>query len=218
MTVPGDKPIRVSIVEDQPEIRDGLSILISGTGGFRVAGKFGSIETALPRIGLEMPDVILVDIGLPGMSGIEGIPLLRERCPGALILILTIHNDDDRIFRALCGGASGYLLKNTPPARLLQSLVEGVNGGAPMSPEVARRVVQLFQQFRPPEESDEDLTPHQTRLLKLLADGHTYKRAAQELGVSVNTIAFHTKRIYEKLHVHSKSEAVARAFRHGLFR
>jgi DNA-binding NarL/FixJ family response regulator len=218
MGAPGGNLIQVAIVEDQPEIRDGLAILISGTGGFRIAGKFGSIETALSLIASALPDVILVDIGLPGMSGIDGIPLLRERCPGALVLVLTIHDDDDRIFRALCAGASGYLLKNTPPAKLLDSLREAVNGGAPMSPEVARRVVQLFRQFRPPELTEEDLTPHQARLLKFLADGHNFRRAAEELGVSMNTIAFHTKRIYEKLHVHSRSEAVAKALRHGLIR
>lgn len=216
MGAPGGNAIQVAIIEDQPEIRDGLAILISGTGGFRVAGKFGSIESALPRIASEGPDVILVDIGLPGISGIDGIPLLREHCPGAIFLVLTIHADDDRIFRALCAGASGYLLKNTPPARLLDSLREGVDGGAPMSPEVARRVVQLFQRFHPPDRTAEHLTPHQLRLLKLLADGHNCKRAAEELGVTTNTIAFHTKRIYEKLHVHSKSEAVAKALRQGL--
>jgi DNA-binding NarL/FixJ family response regulator len=210
----GGRPIQVAIVEDQAEIRDGLALLINGTGGFRVDGKFGSIESAL-RHASESPDVILVDIGLPGMSGIDGIPLLRERFPGAHVVVLTIHDDDDRIFRALCAGASGYLLKNTPPARLLECLREGMDGGAPMSPEIARRVVQLFRQFRPGEQTAE-LTPHQARLLKLLADGHNFKRAADELGVSVNTIAFHTKRIYEKLHVHTRSEAVAKAFRQGL--
>jgi DNA-binding NarL/FixJ family response regulator len=216
MGSPDGNAIQVAIIEDQAEIRDGLAILINGTGGFRVAGKFGSIESALPRIASERPDVILVDIGLPGISGIDGIPLLREQCPDALFLVLTIHADDDRIFRALCGGASGYLLKNTPPARLLESLREGVDGGAPMSPEVARRVVQLFQRFRPPDPTAEHLTPHQLRLLKLLADGHNSKRAAEELGVTTNTVGFHTKRIYEKLHVHSKSEAVAKALRQGL--
>jgi DNA-binding NarL/FixJ family response regulator len=217
LVAPGGKCIQVAIIEDQPEIRDGLAILINGTGGFRVTGKFDSIESALSGIVHDL-DVILVDIGLPGMSGIDAIPLLRDRCPDAIVLVLTIHDDDDRIFRALCAGASGYLLKNTAPARLLDSMREGLEGGAPMSPEVARRVVQLFRQFRPPQKTDEDLTPHQIRLLKLLADGHNYKRAAEELGVSVNTIAFHAKRIYEKLHVHSKSEAVTKAFRQGLIR
>jgi DNA-binding NarL/FixJ family response regulator len=218
MAAEAGTPVAVAIIEDRNEIRDGLALLIEGTGGFRISGKFGSIEAALPRITAGAPGLILVDIGLPGMSGIEGIPLLRERCPNAAVLVLTIHDDDDRIFRALCAGACGYLLKNTPPARLLESLREAVDGGAPMSPDVARRVVELFRRFRPAQHSGEELTPHQLRLLKLLAEGHNYRRAAHELGVSVNTIGFHTKRIYEKLHVHSKSEAVAKALRFGLIR
>jgi len=216
MSTTSGPSISVALIEDQRNIREGLATLISGTGGFRVQATFGSIEAALPRIGQEPPHIVLVDIGLPGMSGIEGIPLLTERCPQSLILVLSVHDDDDRIFRALCAGASGYLLKNTPPAKLLDSLKEAVNGGAPMSPEVARRVVTLFRKFSPPERADYDLTPHESRLLRLLSDGHNYKRAAVELGLSVNTIAFHMKRIYGKLHVHSKSEAVAKAFRKGL--
>jgi DNA-binding NarL/FixJ family response regulator len=130
--------------------------------------------------------------------------------------MLTVYDDDERIFDALCAGASGYLLKKTPPARLLDSLREAVEGGAPMSPEVARRVITLFQRVRPPDRADYDLTPHETRILKMLVDGHNYRSAARELDVSVNTVAFHVKRIYEKLQVHSKSEAVAKAIRNGL--
>jgi DNA-binding NarL/FixJ family response regulator len=210
--------IKVALIEDQRDIREGLSILINGTTGFRTTGAFDSIESALLRVELDPPDVMLVDIGLPKMSGIEGIPLLRERCANSLILVLSVHDDDDRIFSALCAGASGYLLKNTPPARLLEGLRETVNGGAPMSPEVARRVVALFREFRPSERADYLLTPHENRLLRLLADGHNYKSSAAELGVTINTVSFHMKRIYEKLHVHSKSEAVAKAFRQGLVR
>lgn len=124
--------------------------------------------------------------------------------------------DDERIFDALCAGACGYLLKKTPPARLLESLREAVAGGSPMSPEVARRVIALFRDIRPPERADYELTPHETRLLKLLVEGHNYKTAAVELCVSVNTVSFHMRRIYEKLQVHSKSEAVAKALRNRL--
>ncbi len=127
------------------------------------------------------------------------------------LLMLTVYEDDERIFDALCAGACGYLLKRTSPARLLESLREAVQGGSPMSPEVARRVVKLFRDFRPPEKADYQLTPHETRLLKLLVEGHTYKTAAAELNVSINTISFHMKHVYEKLQVHSKSEAVAKA-------
>jgi DNA-binding NarL/FixJ family response regulator len=191
-------------------------MLVNGTDGFQCSGSYRSMEEALPRVNAELPDIILTDIGLPGMSGIDGIRIIKERHPEALILMLSIYDDDDRIFDALCAGACGYLLKKTPPARLLDSLKEAVHGGSPMSPEVARRVIALFRDIRPPERADYELTPHETRLLKLLVEGHNYKTAAVELDVSVNTISFHMKRIYEKLQVHSKSEAVAKALRNRL--
>jgi len=208
---PQPKVIRVTIIEDRREIREALAMLINGTEGFRCSGSFRTMEDALERIGHELPDVVLSDIGLPGMSGIEGISLLKKRYPDLLLLMLSVYEDDERIFDALCAGACGYLLKRTSPARLLESLKEAVGGGAPMSPEVAKRVVALFRDFRPPEKADYQLTPHETRLLKLLVEGHNYKTAATELGVSINTIAFHMKHVYEKLQVHSKSEAVAKA-------
>jgi DNA-binding NarL/FixJ family response regulator len=164
----------------------------------------------------ESPHVALLDIGLPGMSGIDGVRWLRERFPEAAALILSVYDDDERVFEAMCAGASGYLLKNTAPARLLEGIAEVAAGGAPMSPEVARRVIQLFRAVKPPGRADYQLTPHELRLLKMLVDGHNYKTAGTELGVSVNTISFHMRRIYEKLQVHSKSEAVAKALRQGL--
>jgi DNA-binding NarL/FixJ family response regulator len=210
--------IKAAVIEDQREIREGLCALISGTPGYGCTGTFRSMEEALARVVFGVPDVILVDIGLPGMSGIDGIPLLRERCPEARILALTVYDDDDRIFAALCAGACGYLLKKTQPARLLESLKEAVEGGGPMSPEVAARVIALFRDFRPPQPAEHNLTPHEVRLLKLLAEGHNYKTAAGELKISINTISFHMKHVYEKLHVHSKSEAVAKALRSGIVR
>jgi DNA-binding NarL/FixJ family response regulator len=208
--------IKAAIIEDQREIREGLALLIDATDGYRCTGSYRSMEEALARIGGELPDVALVDIGLPGMSGLEGIGILKQRHPSLQLLMLTVYDDDDRIFRALCAGATGYLLKKTPPARLLESLREAVEGGSPMSPEVARKVVKLFRDVRPPKKADHDLTPHEIRILGMLVEGHNYKTAAAELGVSVNTVAFHVKHIYEKLQVHSKSEAVAKAFRNGL--
>jgi DNA-binding NarL/FixJ family response regulator len=210
--------IKVAIIEDRREIRDGLGMLINGTEGYQLTGSFRSVEEALEKIGHNLPTVVLSDIGLPGMSGIEGVRILKERHPDLMVLMLSVYDDDDRIFDALCAGANGYLLKKTPPARLIESLKEAVMGGAPMSPEVARRVVSLFRDFRPPERADYQLTPHETRLLKLLVEGHNYKTAALELGVSVNTISFHMKHIYEKLQVHSKSEAVAKALQNRLVR
>jgi DNA-binding NarL/FixJ family response regulator len=205
--------IRTAIVEDQRDIREGLTTLINGTEGYRCTGSYRSMEEALEGIRRNMPDIALCDIGLPGMSGIEGIRILKERHPELQLLMLTVYDDDDRIFDALCAGACGYLLKRTSPARLLEGLTEAATGGAPMSPEVASRVIRLFRDIRPPERADYELTPHETRLLKLLVEGHNYTTAAAELGVSYNTVKFHMRRIYEKLQVHSKSEAVAKALR-----
>jgi DNA-binding NarL/FixJ family response regulator len=216
MSAVSETTIRVAIVEDRREIRDGLAMIINGTPGFRCTGAYRSMEEALERIAGDLPDVVLNDIGLPGMSGIDGIRILKDRHPGLLVLMLTIYDDDDRIFEALCAGASGYLLKKTQPARLLESLREAVAGGAPMSPEVARRVVALFRAFRPPDNAICELTPHEIRLLRLFVEGHNYKTAAAELGVTVHTISFHLRSIYDKLQVHSKSAAVAKAIRSRL--
>jgi DNA-binding NarL/FixJ family response regulator len=212
------KVIKVVIIEDRREIREGLGTLINYTDGFECVGKFGSMEEAINRIKHNLPDVVLSDIGLPGMDGIEGIRILKESYPQLVILMLSVYEDNERIFDALCAGAVGYLLKKTPPSKLLDSLREAMAGGAPMSPEVARRVITLFRDVRPPEKVDYDLTPHEVRLLKLLVEGHSYKTAALELRVTVNTISFHLKNIYEKLQVHSKSEAVAKALQHRLIK
>jgi DNA-binding NarL/FixJ family response regulator len=211
-----DENIKVVIVEDVRDVRDGLTALINGTHGFRCAGSYRTMEEALARLKADGPDVILTDIGLPGMSGIEGISILRERHPALPVIALTVHDNDDKVFDALCAGASGYLLKNTPPARLLDSIREVLQGGAPMSPEVARRVVRLFREFRPPEHATSNLTPQENQLLKLLVEGHHKKTAATEMGVTVNTVSFHLKNIYQKLQVHSKTEAVAKALRERL--
>jgi DNA-binding NarL/FixJ family response regulator len=176
------------------------------------------MEEALKGMKPGAADVALVDIGLPGMSGIQGLPLLKWRFPELQVLMLTVYGDDDRIFRAMCAGACGYLLKKTPPARILESIREVAAGGAAMSPEVARRVVELFRQFRPPAQDACNLTTQEMRLLKLLGEGHHYKTAAAEMGITVHTVGFHMRRIYDKLQVHSKSEAVAKAFREGLLR
>jgi DNA-binding NarL/FixJ family response regulator len=210
--------ISIVIVEDDRRIRDGLRVLLDGTPGFHCINAWRTMEEALADHWSPLPAVALIDIGLPGMSGIEGLGFLRERYPAVALMVLTVFDDDERIFKALCSGASGYLLKGTPPARLLESIREVVAGGAPMSPEIARRVVTLFRTFRPPEESDYNLTPHELRILKLLVDGHSYKSAGSELGVAFHTIAFHVQNIYQKLQVHSKSEAVAKALRSGLTR
>jgi DNA-binding NarL/FixJ family response regulator len=208
--------IRVVLVEDLRDVREGLAVLINGSPGLRCAASVRTMEEALRVIQANVPDVVLTDIGLPGMSGIEGIRILKERYPELPMIALTVYDDDERIFDALCAGASGYLLKNTPPARLLEGLKEVASGGAPMSPEVARRVINLFREFRPPDRSPSRLTQQEIELLKLIVDGHSYKTAAAELGISTSTVSFHLQNIYSKLQVHSKSEAVAKALRNRL--
>jgi len=209
-------PIRVALIEDIREVREGLAALINGTRGFSCVGSYYSMEAALNGIAKDAPDIILTDIGLPGMSGIRGTEILRARFVNVPILALTVYDNDDQVFAALCAGANGYLLKNTAPARLLESIREAVDGGAPMSPEVARRVIRLFREFRPPENASYRLTAQETELLKLLVEGHYKKTAARELGISTNTVSFHLKNIYAKLQVHSKTEAVAKALREHL--
>ena len=205
------KTIKVAIVEDLAEVREGLGYLIGGTTGFQVTGGYGSMEEALKAFPKNLPDAVLLDIGLPGMNGIVGIRALKESWPHLIVITLTIFEDDERIFDALCAGASGYLLKKTSSARLMEGLQDAMNGGSPISPEIASKVVKLFRTFRPPPHADYHLTPHETRILKLLVEGHSYKTAAVELRSAVSTVAFHMRSIYRKLEVHSKSEAVARA-------
>ena len=212
------RTIKIAIVEDVREIREGLARLINTTPGHRCTGLYASMEEALEKIPNNLPDLVLSDIGLPGIDGISGITILKERYPELLILMLTVYDDNERIFDALCAGACGYLLKKTPWEKVVEALKEAVEGGSPMSPEVARRVISLFREIKPPKEASYELTPHEVRLLRMLVEGHSYKTAAAELHVSVNTIKFHLRHIYDKLQVHTKSEAVAKALRHGLTR
>jgi DNA-binding NarL/FixJ family response regulator len=213
-----DNVIKVAVIEDHHKFRECLEFLLNSTEGYRCVGSFRTMEEALQKIGHALPDFILLDIGLPGMSGIEGLKILKERYPDVLVMMNTVFDDDERIFDALCAGACGYLLKKTPPAQLLESVKQAVAGGAPMSPEVARRVIRLFREISPPEKEDYQLTPHELRLLQLLSEGHSYKSAAVQLNVTAKTISFHLQKIYEKLHVHSKSEAVSKALRHRLIK
>lgn len=208
--------VTVVLIEDQRDVREGLAMLINGSSGFRCLAAHRTMEDALRAIGNGLPNVVLTDIGLPGMNGVEGIRILKERYPNLPVVALTVYDDDEDIFDALCAGASGYLLKNTPPARLLESLREVASGGAPMSPEIARRVIDLFREFRPPERAPHNLTQQEVELLKLIVEGHSYKTAASQLCISVSTVSFHLQNIYDKLQVHSKSEAVSKALRNRI--
>lgn len=211
-----DKTISVGIVEDDRSLREGLGMIINGTPGYSCARTFGSVEEALRLIDLRLPDVLLLDIYLPGMPGSEAVAVFKDRFPTMQVLMLTVYDEQDKVFDSICNGASGYLLKKTPPARLLEYIREVYEGGAPMSPEIARKVVRLFQRTGPPEKIDEQLTAQEVAVLKLLADGFSYQGAAGRMKISINTVRNYIRTVYEKLHVHSKSEAVSRAIRSGL--
>jgi len=210
--------IGVAVIEDQQETREGIALLINRTEGFESRHIYGSMEAALEGIGIRPPRVALVDIGLPGLNGIDGLRILQERYPSIAPVMLTVYKDDERIFQAMCAGACGYLLKKTPPAKLMEAIKEIAEGGAVMSPEVAIRVVDLFRKAPVREAGWVGLSPQEVRLLKLYTEGHQNKTAAAVLGISIHTVSFHLRSIYEKLHVHTRSEAVARALRDGLIR
>lgn len=211
--MPAADSIAVALVDDEPAIRKGLGLLIDGTPGYRCVGTFRSVEEAIISLGRELPNVLLLDINLPGIPGSAGARLLHERYPSLQIVMLTIYDEDERIFESMCNGASGYLLKRTPPGELLQAIREVHLGGAPMSPEVARKVVELFRKTAPVDKLDDNLTPHEVRLLRLLADGYSYQATADRLHVSINTVRDYIRSIYDKLHVHSKTEAVRKALK-----
>lgn len=208
--------IRVVIVEDDPGTRQGLRMLVDGTHGYHCVAVFGSLEQLAAARAGEPPDVVLLDIQLPGVPGSRGVGALRERWPQAAVLMLTAFEDEDKIFESLCNGATGYLLKRTPPARLLEAMREARDGGAPMSPEIARKVVELFRRTAPPLALEASLTPQEVNLLRLLAEGCSYQTAGGQLGISINTVRNYIRAIYEKLQVHTKSAAVSKAMRAGL--
>ena len=208
----------VAIVEDDRTTREALATLIGGAPGFRCAGLYRSVEEALDSSGGAGVDVVLLDVALPGVPGSEGVRPLRAHWPSAEILMLTVFPDEANVFESICNGAVGYLLKKTPAQRLLAAVREAAAGGAPMSPEIARRVVTLFRRTPRPVEDRSLLTAHERQVLQLLADGHSYLGIGEQMRISVNTVRSHIRTVYEKLHVHSRSEAVGQALRRGLIR
>ena len=204
--------VRVAIVDDDRAQVESLGAIIDAAAGFECVGRFGSAEEALPRIRQEGAEVLLLDIKLPGISGDEAIGRFREACPSMRVLMLTVFADRDRLFRCLCNGAHGYLLKGTPPWKLLDAIAAARDGGSPFSPEIARHLVAFFQKADPTAR----LGAQEQRLLALLAEGYSYQAAAERMHVSINTVRNYIRSIYEKLHVHSKSAAVSKALREGL--
>jgi DNA-binding NarL/FixJ family response regulator len=210
--------IKVAITEDNNTIREGLAALINGTQGYSCVGSFPDCESFLSKLPILDVDVVLMDIGLPGISGIEGIARAKRIKPELNILMLTVYEDSQSVFKALCAGACGYLVKKTPPSRLLEAIKDANEGGAPMSSLIARQVITVFQQTQGKisEESEAELSSREKEVLTSLSDGNNYQEIADRLFISVDTVRHHIKNIYKKLHVHSQSEAVAKAIRKGL--
>ena len=208
--------IHVGIVEDDPSIRESVSALINSAPGYSCTHVFGSVEAALDALRAPAPEVMLMDINLGGMSGIEGVRRIKSLFPDVQILMLTVFEENDKIFKSLCAGASGYLLKRTPPEKIREAVKEVHPGGAPMTASVARKVLTLFTSVAPPALPETNLTPREMEILQHLVSGSSYKKIARELFISFDTVNSHIKKIYEKLQVHSKTEAVTKALKHRL--
>ncbi len=206
--------IEVAIVEDDPGIRESLRLVLNGSHGFRCAGAYGEAFSAVRGISARPPRVVLMDIKLPGPSGIECIEMLAALSPRVCVIMLTMFEDDDLVFRALAAGAVGYLLKRASPAEILEAVRDACNGGSPMTNYIARKVVASFRQPRPAPSAEAGLSPREEQLLDLLAKGYRYKELADLMGISLHTVRSHIRRVYEKLEAHSRTEAV-RKFRGG---
>ncbi|MEO7319455.1 MAG: response regulator transcription factor [Chthoniobacteraceae bacterium] len=201
------KPIRVALVEDNKKLRQQLSTLIGNAPGFVCAGTFPDAESALAGLPALAPEVVLMDIQLPKMSGVDCVARLIALLPEVKIVMLTAYDDSEHIFQALQNGASGYLLKRTPPDELLRSIADVQNGGAPMNSHIARLVVQSFHRRGPSPQHAENLTPREEEVLRLVSQGFINKEIADQLGVSFETVRQHLKNCYAKLHVRSRTEA-----------
>ncbi len=208
----------IFLIEDNKFIRRGWEFALENEPDFVVLGSYGSCEEAFADGSIGDADLVLMDIGLPGMSGIEGVRYLKERFPRQIIVMCTVHEDDEKIFDALCAGAVGYLLKKTPPEKLIEALREAYNGGSPMTPCVARKVIASFQQKPLKTDTGETvtLTEREQQILERMAQGKTYSAIADEICLSVDGVYYHIRHIYEKLQVHTRAEAVAQGLKKRL--
>ncbi len=208
--------ITISIVDDEKDLRESIATFINGSPGFRCISSYGSAKAALQGLPADRPNVVLMDINMAGMTGIECVARLKELMPEVQTVMLTVYEDTGQIFNALSAGASGYLLKRSKPSKLLEAIREVHEGGSPMSSSIARKVVASFQKSGPPGEKPPNhphLSPREEAVLNLLSKGYTYKQIADELGISIDTIRTYLRRIYEKLHVQSRTEAVVKYLR-----
>ena len=207
---------KLLIYEDNPQLREGLTMLINGSDGFEVLSAFKNCNNVEDEVRAFKPDVILMDIDMPGTNGIEGLKKIREIDTDVKILMLTVFDDNKNVFDAISNGANGYVLKKTPPARLLEYIQEAQTGGAPMTSSIATQVLKMFSSLNNEKGEDYDLSDREKQVLQLLVNGYSYKMIASEMFIAIDTVRSHIKKIYEKLHVNSKSEAVAKAFRNKI--
>lgn len=205
-------PIRVAIYEDNRALREALEVFISQEPDLLLTGAYADCTQVEEDLRVREADVVLMDIDMPGRSGIEGAALVKRYFPTTEVLMLTVFDDDNKVFDAVCAGANGYLLKKTPPDKILEAIRDLYAGGAPMTPLIARKVLQLFPRTPALNTETDKLTPRELSVLENLAKGNSYKMVAAELGISIETVRTHIKRIYEKLHVHSVAEAIAKAY------
>lgn len=205
-------PINVIIYEDNSFLRDSLSSLISSAEGFALCGAYENCNEVEAQVAVLKPDVALMDIEMAGVNGIEGLKLIRKNFPEVNVLMLTVFEDNERVFEAICAGATGYLLKKTPPLKILDAIRDVVDGGAPMTSSIARKVLQLFPRQPARSEEIDKLTQREQQVLQLLVNGYSYKMIAAELNVTLETVRTYIKRMYEKLRVHSVTEAISKAF------
>jgi DNA-binding NarL/FixJ family response regulator len=203
-------PITISIVEDNEQLRNTLARVLNRAEGFRCVSSYGDAETALQGLPKDQPEVVLMDINLPGMNGVECVRQLKHVLPKTQVVMLTVYEDTENIFNALAAGASGYLLKRTRSAELLEAIHEVRRGGSPMTTHIARKVVQSFQKVGPSNQATENLSPREQEVLDCLAQGLIYKEIADKIGVSYETVHTYIRRIYEKLQVRTRTEAVAK--------
>jgi DNA-binding NarL/FixJ family response regulator len=208
--------IRVLIYEDNPQLREGLTMLIDGSDGFNVVASYKNCNNVIPELGAWKPDVILMDIDMPGVNGIEGLKKIREQNQDVKVLMLTVFDDNKNVFEALKNGANGYLLKKTPPAKLLEYISDVASGGAPMTSSIATQVLKMFSELPQRSNNEYNLSEREKQVLQLLVNGYSYKMIANEMFIAIDTVRSHIKKIYEKLQVNSKSEAVAKAFKDKL--
>lgn len=210
--------ISTIIVEDVEFVRNGIAAIINGTEGFECIATFEDAESMLSEIENLLPDVLITDIGLPGMSGIEGVRKVKQILPNQTIIILTVHEENEKIFEAIMAGASGYLPKKTPPAELIKSIKEAHDGGSPMNSEIAGKVINILRDFAPKSKTEEkiSISERENDILQGISKGFGYKRISMDLFISTDTVRYHIKNIYKKLHVCSQSEAVAIAIKKGL--